>query len=67
MSEKALNRVADALFQLAKEHRKQNAIQAEALEISKRICSVQEQQARVSAALESQLMLDRHEYTGSSN
>ena len=63
----ALNRIADALFQLAKEQRAQNKLQAESVEISKRMLSIHELQSRVSAALEQQIMLDRHESSRNAN
>ena len=65
--EKALNRIADALFQLAKEERANNKIQAAALEVSQRMLSIHEQSARVSAALEQQLMVQNHEPFGNAN
>ena len=57
----ALNRVADALFQIAKERRKYNQLQAESLEISKQMLEIHKLQARVCAALEQQIILQGYE------
>lgn len=65
--ERGLNRIADALFQLAKEQRAQNKIQQASLDISERMLAIHELQARVSAQLEQQMIMVQHESSGNAN
>lgn len=63
----AVNRVADALFQCATEQRRQTRLQTRAVEVSEAMLASQQQNLRVSAALEQKLLMEGGEDARSSN
>lgn len=59
MSEsEALNRIADAIFAVAKAKRHSNEMQERIVEVSEAMCEMQKTNLAVSKALEQKLLLD---------
>jgi hypothetical protein len=53
----ALNRIADALFQVAKEHRAQNSLAKRSLEMQEALLEMQRTNLAVSKHLEAELIM----------